>query len=81
MLLWRKIQLVQILHMLQVWEKILDEVLQPSAPLSASSTVPVNLRIAENSLVVLTIMIAERRSGKKDLLTRVLVHVIHPENA
>jgi hypothetical protein len=79
MLLWRKIQLVQILHILQVWEKILAEVLQPSAPLSALPTVPVNWRIAENALVAMTLLIAESRPGEKDLLLRVLVHLIHPE--
>ena len=81
MLLWRKIQLVQILHMLQVWEKILAEVLQPSAPLSVLPTVPMNWRIAANALVAMTLLIAESRPEEKDLLTRMVVHPNHPENA
>jgi prophage maintenance system killer protein len=37
-------------------------------------------RIADNALVAMTLLIAESRPEEKDLLTRVLVHLIHPEN-
>jgi prophage maintenance system killer protein len=36
-------------------------------------------RIADNALVAMTLLIAESRPQEKDLLTRVLVHLIHPE--
>jgi hypothetical protein len=72
---------VQILHRIQIWENILEEVLRPSAQLSALPTVPMPWRIAANALVVMTLLIAESRPQEKDLLTRVLVHLIHPENA
>ena len=35
--------------------------------------------IADNALVAMTLLIAESRPQEKDLLTRVLVHLIHPE--
>jgi len=35
--------------------------------------------IAENALVAMTLLISERRPQEKDLLTRVLSHLIHPE--
>ncbi len=35
--------------------------------------------IAENALVAMTLLIGESRPQEKDLLTRVLVHLIHPE--
>jgi prophage maintenance system killer protein len=38
-----------------------------------------NKRIADNALVAMTLLIAESRPQEKDLLTRVLVHLIHPE--
>jgi len=38
-------------------------------------------RIADNALVAMTLLIAESRPQEKDLLTRVLVHLIHPEKA
>ena len=34
-------------------------------------------RIADNALVAMTLLIAESRPEEKDLLTRVLVHLIH----
>jgi hypothetical protein len=34
---------------------------------------------AENALVAMTLLFAESRPQEKDLLTRVLVHLIHPE--
>jgi prophage maintenance system killer protein len=37
-------------------------------------------RIADNALVAMTLLIAESPPQEKDLLTRVLVHLIHPEN-
>ena len=37
-------------------------------------------RIADNALVAMTLLIAESRPQEKDLLTRVLVHLIQPEN-
>jgi len=36
-------------------------------------------RIADNALVAMTLLIAESRPQEKDLLTRVLVHLIHAE--
>jgi len=36
-------------------------------------------RIADNALVAMTLLIAESRPQEKDLLTRVLVHLIHLE--
>jgi prophage maintenance system killer protein len=36
-------------------------------------------RIADNALVAMTLLIAESRPQEKDLLTRVLVHLIHSE--
>jgi prophage maintenance system killer protein len=36
-------------------------------------------RIADNALVAMTLLIAESRAQEKDLLTRVLVHLIHSE--
>ena len=36
-------------------------------------------RIADNALVAMTLLIAESRPQEKDLLTRVLSHLIHPE--
>ena len=36
-------------------------------------------RIADNALVAMTLLIAESHPREKDLLTRVLVHLIHPE--
>jgi len=36
-------------------------------------------RIADNALVAMTLLIAESRPQEKDLLTRVLVHLIHVE--
>ena len=36
-------------------------------------------RIADNALVAMTLLIAESQPQEKDLLTRVLVHLIHPE--
>jgi len=36
-------------------------------------------RIADNALVAMTLLIAESPPQEKDLLTRVLVHLIHPE--
>lgn len=38
-------------------------------------------RIADNALVAMTLLIAESPPQEKDLLTRVLVHLIHPENS
>ena len=38
-----------------------------------------NKRIADNALVAMTLLIAESRPEEKDLLSRVLVHLIHPE--
>jgi hypothetical protein len=37
--------------------------------------------IADNALVAMTLLIAESRPEEKDLLTRVLVHLIHPERS
>ena len=34
---------------------------------------------SENALVAMTLLIAESPPQEKDLLTRVLVHLIHPE--
>jgi prophage maintenance system killer protein len=36
-------------------------------------------RIADNALVAMTLLIAESRPQEKDLLTRVLVHLVHAE--
>jgi prophage maintenance system killer protein len=36
-------------------------------------------RVADNALVAMTLLIAESRPQEKDLLTRVLVHLVHPE--
>ena len=36
-------------------------------------------RIADNALVAMTLLIAESRAQEKDLLTRVLAHLIHLE--
>jgi len=38
-------------------------------------------RIANNALVAMTLLIAESPPQEKDLLTRVLVHLIHPEKS
>jgi prophage maintenance system killer protein len=38
-------------------------------------------RIADNALVAMTLLIAESRPEEKDLLTRVLVHLIGSEKA
>jgi prophage maintenance system killer protein len=38
-------------------------------------------RIADNALVAMTLLIAESQPQEKDLLTRVLVHLIHPEKS
>jgi hypothetical protein len=38
-------------------------------------------RIADNALVAITLLIAESRPEEKDLLTRVLVHLIGSEKA
>jgi prophage maintenance system killer protein len=38
-------------------------------------------RIPDNALVAMTLLIAESRPQEKDLLTRVLVHLIYPEKA
>jgi prophage maintenance system killer protein len=38
-------------------------------------------RIADNALVAMTLLIAESRREEKDLLTRVLVHLIGSEKA
>jgi len=35
--------------------------------------------LAENALVAMTLLIAESRPQEKEFLTRVLVHLIHPE--
>jgi prophage maintenance system killer protein len=40
-----------------------------------------NKRIADNALVAMTLLIAESRPQEKDLLTRVLVHLIHLEKS
>ncbi len=37
--------------------------------------------IADNALVAITLLIAENRPEEKDFLTRVLVHLIHPESS
>jgi hypothetical protein len=37
--------------------------------------------IADNALVAMTLLIAKSRSEEKDLLTRVLAHLIHPERS
>jgi prophage maintenance system killer protein len=37
-------------------------------------------RIADNALVAMTLLIAESKPEEKDLLTRVLNHLIRPEN-
>ena len=34
---------------------------------------------SKNALVAMTLLIAESQPQEKDLLTRVLVHLIHPE--
>ena len=38
-------------------------------------------RIPDNALVAMTLLIAESRPQEKDLLTRVLVYLIHPEKS
>ena len=79
MLLWRAIGLVQNLHILQMWKNIMEGILQSSVSIFPVVTVPMALPIAENVLVAMTPLIAESQPQEKDLLTRVLVHLIHPE--
>ena len=50
-------------------------------PFSALPNVPTAWRIADNALVSVTLLIAESRPEEKELLTRVLVHLIHSEKS
>ena len=70
---------MQNLHILQMWKNIMEGILQPSVSIFPVVTVPMALPIAENVLVAMTPLIAESQPQEKDLLTRVLVHVIHSE--
>jgi hypothetical protein len=60
---------------------MMEEVLQPSMPFSAPPNFQMAWCIADNALFAMILLIAESRPQEKDLLTRVLVHLIHPENA
>lgn len=48
MLLWRKIELVQKLHILQIWKDISHKAQHPSPPFSSAATVPMASPIAVN---------------------------------
>jgi len=80
-LLWTTIQLVQNLHILKISKNIFAEVPKPSVPISPMATVPMASPMADNALVAMTLLIAESRPQEKDILSRVLVHLIHLETA
>ena len=41
---------------------------------------PIRKRIADNTLVALTLMIAESRTEEKDIMVKVVVNLINKEN-
>lgn len=78
-LLRTTIQLVQNLHILKIWKDILDEFLRPSMPFCPLAIIQMTWRVADNALMAMTLLIAQSCPQEKDLLTRVLVHLIHSD--